>query len=234
MKAELRELQKQLTQDVDHARKEAKELRKSRGQITKEFADSEQARDQSSQDAVKQAEGRFVAQITAHDERLAKMEETFREKLRIEGPAEHWEQLLKDHTTKGKRWVWRTLVFGSLMVPFFYLLLVETDFLFLDSGTTSLTSIRGALILATIISAAFFVLGMLVKFTVSSFHLAHDANERLHLSHVYLSMIHEQAIEDQDRAIVLQSLFSRAETGLLKGDAKPAMPSDALTKLFGK
>ena len=64
----------------------------------------------------------------------------------------------------------------------------------------------------------------LAKFTICSFHLARDAHERQQLRYVYLSLVHEKKIDATEQKIVLQSLFSRADTGLLKGEQAPTMP----------
>ena len=37
----------------------------------------------------------------------------------------------------------------------------------------------------------------------------------------------------EDRLIILQALFSRAETGLLKEDSSPTMPGTALERMVG-
>ena len=46
-----------------------------------------------------------------------------------------------------------------------------------------------------------------------------------------MSLINEGKISDQDRTIVLQALFSRADTGLLKGDSSPTLPDGILNQL---
>jgi hypothetical protein len=37
-------------------------------------------------------------------------------------------------------------------------------------------------------------------------------------------------VTDNDRSIILQSLFSRADTGLLKEDSSPTMPTSIFEK----
>jgi len=52
-----------------------------------------------------------------------------------------------------------------------------------------------------------------MKAMFSSFHLARDAEEREHLTFVYLALINDSKIEKEDRQLIMQSLFSRADTG---------------------
>lgn len=66
----------------------------------------------------------------------------------------------------------------------------------------------------------------------SSFHLQRDAIERRRLTHVYMSLLREDAIKPEERSLVLQSIFSRADTGLIRGDG-PTMPETGITKVIG-
>ena len=66
---------------------------------------------------------------------------------------------------------------------------------------------------------------VLSKMTFSSFHLMRDAQEREQLTYLYLALTHESEIDKSSRDIVLQSLFSRSETGLLVKENGPTMPT---------
>jgi len=93
--------------------------------------------------------------------------------------------------------------------------------------------IRGMIILATIISFAAYLVRICGKLTFSSFHLQRDSEEREQLTMVFLALIEEGAIEQKERDLILQSLFSRADTGLLGGDSSPTMPLSIIEKLTG-
>lgn len=66
----------------------------------------------------------------------------------------------------------------------------------------------------------------------SSLHLARDSEERHTLTYFYLALLNETTITEDDRKLILQSLFSRSDTGLLKEDSGPTMPTDSLSKLL--
>jgi hypothetical protein len=72
------------------------------------------------------------------------------------------------------------------------------------------------------------------KVMFSSFHLARDCEERYTLTYFYLSLLKDSKVDEKDRQLIMQSLFSRAETGLLREDSSPTMPSETLTKLISK
>lgn len=62
--------------------------------------------------------------------------------------------------------------------------------------------------------------------TMSSFHLSRDAEERHQLVGFYLCLLSEKAVTEKERAIVINALFSRSETGLLQGESAPIMSAD--------
>ena len=75
---------------------------------------------------------------------------------------------------------------------------------------------------------------LMISFSIymcmSCYHQARDAEERSKLASFYLALIEKGAVTDKERALVINSLFSRADTGLLKGDSTPVM-SQNVTEL---
>jgi hypothetical protein len=74
-----------------------------------------------------------------------------------------------------------------------------------------------------------FAIRALTKAMFSSFHLARDAEEREKLMYVYLVMLKDRSVELTDRTLIMNALFSRSDTGLLKEDSSPTLPG---TNLF--
>ncbi|WP_296150568.1 DUF6161 domain-containing protein, partial [uncultured Flavobacterium sp.] len=91
------------------------------------------------------------------------------------------------------------------------------------SGNAS-KAIRWSIIFITLISLLFVGIQALKKAMFSSYHLARDAEEREKLTVFYLSLIKDSTITQEDRSLVLQALFSRADTGMLKEESSPTMP----------
>lgn len=154
--------------------------------------------------------------------RLTALENLYEEKLKLEAPADYWNDLDTKYKKDGYFWlVASTLLTGIIM----WLLTcifnklpsdvsADTNWMLVFKTTASITVIT---------SIAVYILRLFVKMATSSFHLSRDARERAKLSYFYLSLIEKKAITDNERAIVLNSLFSRADTGLLKGDSTPVM-----------
>lgn len=100
----------------------------------------------------------------------------------------------------------------------------------LEAGKWDLNTLKGSFLLLVIISLALYVVHFLAKFAISSYHLARDAEERRQLTYIFLSLRQKDAVSPEQQDIILNALFSRADTGLLKGDHGPAMPA---AQIFG-
>lgn len=157
--------------------------------------------------------------------RKSELETTYEELLRLKKPAEYWNtraaKLKKDGKKYLEQLMWLISIGGILI---FYLLWKVPDGLMLNIFRGEASAIKWTLLYITMISFVIFGIKTLAKITYSSFHLARDAEEREQLTYVYLSLKNESGVEEKDRQIILQSLFSRSDTGLLKDDSSPTMP----------
>jgi hypothetical protein len=95
-------------------------------------------------------------------------------------------------------------------------------------------AIRWSIVFITMMSFLIFGIRALTKVTFSSYHLARDAEERKELTYLYLSMVNENVFDEKDRHLVMQSLFSRADSGLLRDDGGPTMPKDMVSNVTSK
>lgn len=167
----------------------------------------------------------------AWTQRLKTLETTYREKLRLEGPATYWAKKANDHQTRGYIW---TGVLGVIL--FASVIWLWTSFNIWLSGARSpvgLSQVEGALIFVSLLSTLAFTVRTLSKLIFSAFHLQRDAEEREQLTHLYLSLSNDTQVDEESRKIILQSLFSRSETGLISNESGPTMPglTDLLSTL---
>jgi len=163
--------------------------------------------------------------IQDRKEKLSEFEELYQEKLKLEAPAKYWSDRAVTYRKRG--WMWLGAL--SALVVGFIVFLKEILYNPPDSFSAKLfegdpLAVKSIIIVATIISFSAYLARVLSKLTFSSFHIERDAEEREQLTYVYLALIKDSAVEEKDRHIILQSLFSRVETGLLGNDSSPAMP----------
>ncbi|PJE43801.1 MAG: hypothetical protein CUR32_03430 [Flavobacterium sp.] len=161
-------------------------------------------------------------------------EELYRVKLRLEAPADYWKKRaakLLDESNEYMDWLIRISLFGG-MILFVVLLSLGNSF-YDNIFSDHIKGIKWSLILITIISLFVFIIRILAKLYMSTLHLSRDAEEREQLTHFYLALTKDTTIKDEERQLILQSLFSRADTGLLKEDSSPTMPTSIIEKFGG-
>ncbi len=167
----------------------------------------------------------FVNDTKEHREHL---EKTYRDLLRLKSPAEYWSKraiILKRDGKKYMAWMVALVVFAAGLL-YFLLGTISNDTLGLIFKNTG-TAIKWSIVFISFLSLLAYGIKILAKLSFSSFHLARDAEEREQLTYLYLALRKDGNVEDGDRHIVLQALFSRADTGLLKDDSSPSMPGSA-------
>lgn len=168
--------------------------------------------------------------------RVKELEDTYREKLKLEEPARYWSERAGKLKTQG--WIALSLIILLVGITCWSLaeILWTAPEQIYESwfGDDKSAAIRWSIIYITLISFIAFAIRALTKFMFSSFHLARDCEERHTLTYFYLSLLKDSNVDEKDRQLIMQSLFSRAETGLLKDDSSPTMPSDAIGKIISK
>lgn len=164
--------------------------------------------------------------------KVSDLETLYRDKLKLEAPAKYWNDRAIKLRKEGNRWLISLVIFTLLGIGLFILLLN-----FLSNGvlenifSDTATAIKWSVIFITFVSFLAFLIKTFSKLTFSAFHLVRDAEEREQLTIVFLSMQKEQAIDPTERHLIMQSLFSRADTGLLKDEGSPTMPGNIFDKI---
>lgn len=167
--------------------------------------------------------------------KIADLEKTYEELLRLKKPAEYWKT--RAVTLKKKGWkaiYWLIGLVAFACITLYLLLWLTPDGMLLSFIKGNAQAIKWSVIYVTFISFLAYGIKALHKVAFSSFHLARDSEEREQLTYFYLALIKDKAVDEKDKNLIMQSLFSRADTGLLKDDSGPTMPNDIAGKIFGK
>lgn len=165
--------------------------------------------------------------IKHHEEakkRFDSLEKTYNEHLKLEASAQYWKETDDEYTKKGRTWLGISIGFTVLIVAVLVVILALIPSIFSEDSHW-LDVLKNSAIITVIASVLIYLLRIFVKLSMSSFHLSRDAKERNKLCHLFLALTKDGAVTDKERAIVLNALFSRSDTGLLKGDAGPTIPS---------
>lgn len=173
-------------------------------------------------------------EILGAKKKVSDLEHTYEELLRLKKPAEYWKtraSTLKSEGWKSIYWLIGLVVFAC--VTLYLLLWLTPEGMLLSFVKGNAQAIKWSVVYVTFISFLAYGIRALNKIAFSSFHLARDAEEREQLTYVYLALIKDNAVDEKDKNLIMQSLFSRADTGLLKDDSGPTMPNDFAGKMFG-
>jgi Family of unknown function (DUF6161) len=172
------------------------------------------------------------------NQKINDLEDIYQKKLQLKAPAEYWDKKSKEYLDQGilmKNIItWIVAIFGGFLAA---ILVISPEWIFKSAfDSNKMPIIRWSILFITLVSLIAFVIRALTKVMFSSYHLARDAEERHTLTFFYLALLQDpkSIINDEDRKMIIQSLFSRTDTGLLKGDASPEMPGDLISKIVGK
>lgn len=159
-------------------------------------------------------------------EKIKANDELYKSKLRFDAAVTYWKSRANNYKKQGILWLkWLCGTCVSLIILLSaYFFCYPKCFLPEDGIGFNAATLKGTLILLTIISFGAYLIRIFSKLTFSSFHLERDAEEREQLTHVYLALKEKHKSAPEQEAIILQSLFSRVDTGMLGGDHSPTMP----------
>ncbi|MAT59879.1 MAG: hypothetical protein CMF23_18035 [Ignavibacteriae bacterium] len=154
-------------------------------------------------------------------------EHLFREKLMLEKPVEHWETRAKYLERENKKWLFTFGMGIAIAIIALTAILYFPPDIFkvgLD-GKIKLENIKGVILFVSILSLFGIFIKVLSKLTFSNIHLMRDAEERKMLTYFYLSLkVETKDMGDEERKLILQSLFSTADFGILTKESGPTMP----------
>lgn len=188
-----------------------------------------------------------IAEIrTEWDRRFHETYDQFTEKLRIEAPVKLWNDRAAAHRKAATVWQWVSILAAivgmGLAALFAWGALSLAAWLFADAfvvakGAPLPSGLRptwqyevifasGATLLY--LTVFFWVMRIVVRMYMTEHHLAIDATSRASMAETYLALKKESAATDQDRAIVLASLFRPVVDGIVKDDGLPAITPAAI------
>lgn len=175
--------------------------------------------------------------ILNHSNELSNLERTYEEKLKIEKPAEF--MLEQANKYKNSFYLWcLAIVILSIIILILLALIVSPSISFNDKLVTinvlsNDMPVYSSVILLAMISLVIYVLRIFIKMAVSSKHLMEEYKQKYSLTYFYLSLVNNGNIEDeQSRNIILTSLFTKADTGLIKNDSSSDTEKTLLAQLI--
>lgn len=152
-------------------------------------------------------------------QRLHELEETYKEKLSLEAPEELWKSKAEDHTKKAQYWLkWLIGVSVVLILCSTFLISKIYEHKILDNKL-SIPFISETFIVFSAITFLIYIIRTIVKVMISHQHLATEYSQKAAMTHFYQALLYKGAtIENNERLIIINALFTRIDTGLVKTD----------------
>lgn len=176
--------------------------------------------------------------LTGHQKTFSQIQTTFSEKVRIDEPAKLWATKMEEYKDRGRKWTWFSIADSIVIagICFCFFKFFPLTFVTSEVGLINLTSTIKWVVLTGIGLGTFiYLLRLFVKLALSSFHMSRDAEEKSALTSFYLSLIHNGGIDPEKekelKNIIMNALFARVDTGLLKGDTSPTIPTSGLSEV---
>ncbi|HBJ53727.1 MAG TPA: hypothetical protein DDY64_02540 [Streptococcus sp.] len=166
-------------------------------------------------------------------DRLANLEETYKNKLSLEAPEQLWNERAVEHQKRATRWTY--FLIGAVLALIFTLVLlviVIHDYS-LNIIKKDLPFISESFILISVISFFIYIVRVLIKIVMSNHHLATEYRQKAALTRFYQALTKAgNNVDKEERLIIINSLFSKVETGLIKTDT--SNDSEAILAILSK
>lgn len=169
---------------------------------------------------------------TEKEARLNDLEETYKNKLSLEAPETLWYNRSKEYRRFAKCWTGVLVVFVVALVVALRELVIVIHEYSLDA-VQEIPFISKSFILVSIISFFVYIIRVLIKIVMSNHHLATEYEQKAALTRFYQALTYAGTdIAQEERIIIIHSLFSRTETGLVKTDSSNDV--DAILSVLSK
>lgn len=150
---------------------------------------------------------------------LNDLEETYKNKLSLEAPEKHWHICSKEYREKAKSWTWVLIVAVLVLICSLAGLVMVIHDYSLDT-IQEIPFVSKSFILISIISFFVYIIRVLIKIVMSNHHLATEYEQKAALTRFYQALTKAGTdITKEERIIIIHSLFSKTETGLVKTDS---------------
>lgn len=165
--------------------------------------------------------------------KLNDLQETYKNKLSLEAPEQLWNERAVEHQKRATRWTYFLIGAALALISALVLLVIVIHVYSLNIIKKDLPFISESFILISVISFFIYIIRVLIKIVMSNHHLATEYKQKAALTRFYQALTYAGTdIDKEERLIIIHSLFSRVETGLVKIDA--SNDSDAILALLSK
>lgn len=172
----------------------------------------------------------FKAELEETQDELENLTTTYDKKLSLHASVRYWGLQQKGHRIKS---IW----FGIALV----ISVIAVIWSIIYFSSASLNKPFNEILISKLITTAIittfgiWTTKVLANIFMSHLHLATDAQERRTMIHTYLALVRKgQGPKEDERHLILQTLFRPSSTDMVKSDEGPSAMTDFLSKLSAK
>lgn len=165
---------------------------------------------------------------------IEQIKKTYSDELKVEEPAAFMEKKAKSYMRSSIWWGVATVILSIILLLLMYLILDPDIEMNEKLITIKLFSnqmpVYSSIIIFSMIALVIFVIKLFIKMTLSSKHLSEEYHQKYVLTYFYLSLLNDGKLEQKQADVILATLFSKADTGLIKNDT--SSETELITKMF--
>lgn len=165
--------------------------------------------------------------------KIRDLEETYKNQLSLQAPETLWRERAEEHREQARKWT-LFLIFAVLaLISALAMLVVVIHNYSLNIIKKDVPFISESFILVSVISFFIYIIRVLIKIVMSNHHLATEYKQKAALTRFYQALTKAGTNIDKDeRLIIINSLFGKVETGLVKTDT--SNDSDTILAILSK
>ncbi len=176
---------------------------------------------------VKTYEERLTSAFERANEELNNITRTYDENLALYSSVRYWGLQEKFHETRSISFGVATVIVASLV--FWALYCYSNKFLVNEISKTPVSLLITISLMTTF---GIWAIRICANLFMSHTHLRTDAQERRTMMHTYLALLRRgHGPKDDERQLILQTLFRPSSTGMIKEDAGPSNVVDLINRL---
>jgi len=173
---------------------------------------------------------KFSSELTKAKEDLENLTKTYDDKLALQASVRYWKSQEKYHKSAS---IWFAIATGVAVAIVLYSLITFAN----NHLAVGFKDIQVSRLLISALLASFgvWIVKICANLFMSHNHLRTDAQERRTMIHTYLALLRKgQGPREEDRQLILQTLFRPSNTGMIKEDAGPSNLVDMVNRLSPK
>ena len=156
--------------------------------------------------------------ISKGNKRLEDLESAYKEKLKLEAPETLWNERAKNQIWSIVIWIILTIATAGILIYMLSNCLIP---IVLEATPKNNLLISPISMLVLITAFMIYIIKVEIKFLTSSWHLRTAYQQKAALTRFYQALVADGAvISEEERLLIMRSLFSEVNTGLVNNSEK--------------